>query len=146
MIAWAAKKASIEDLVAIYVEVHGDGGEQMTVHVAQHLTLAPSIVKMTNRDHVPLARLELILDAVLHLFAFWFSAIGNHKTWAHKKSRIAEALARAEPIEVRFFFLDLNAAHRVDTKPGREGKSILIGPVANGWQRNSLNIMIILFY
>lgn len=77
VIGGAAEKASIEDLVgAVDVEVHGHRGEQVTVHVAQHLTLAPTIVQMTNRDHVPFARLKLVLNAVLHLFAFWLSAIG----------------------------------------------------------------------
>lgn len=133
-VAGAAEKTPVEDLVAVYVEVHGDRGEQVTVHVAQHLTLAPAIVHVTYRDHVPLARLELVLYAVLHLLAARFRPVRNDETRAHEEGRVTSAFARAQPVQVGFLLLDLHAAHRVDAKPGRECEAVLVRPVADRWQ------------
>lgn len=130
VITGAAEKATIEHLVAIDIEIHRNRRKQVTVYVAQYLAFAPSIVQMANRDHVPFARLKLVLNTVLHFFAFGLRAIGNDETRAHEESRVAEAFARAEPVQVGLFFFNLHTAHRIDAKPSGECEAVLVGPVA----------------
>lgn len=91
-----SEKASIKDLGGtIDIEIHSDRREQHAIDVAQHLTLTPAVVDVRNGDHIPLARLELVLYAVLHLLAARLGAVGEHKARAHEERRVADALARA---------------------------------------------------
>ena len=89
---------------------------------------------MTYCDHIPFAWFKFILDAVLKFFAIWFCLVCEYETCAHKISCIADAFTRAEPIEVRLFFFNVHTSNRIDTKPSREGKTILVRPVTDWWQ------------
>lgn len=93
---------------------------------------------MTDCDHVPFARFELKLYAMLHLFARLFCLVVEYETRAHEIGRIADAFRVSEPVEIGLFFFDLNTAHRIDAKPCGKCETILVRPVSNGWKRYAL--------
>ena len=103
-----------------------------------HKAFTPAIVDVTDGDHVPLARFEFELNAVLLLLTVRFGLVGQHETVAHEVGRVAEVLARAEPVQVGFLFLDVDATHRIDANPRGEREAVLVRPIANRRQRDSL--------
>lgn len=70
-------------------------GRQLTVDQALDFALRPPIVNVHDGDHVPLARLELVLDAMLEPLALHLHR-RQHQTIAHKVCRVAYAFGRFE--------------------------------------------------
>lgn len=74
----------------------GAGGE-LTVDQALDLTLGPAVVDVHDGDHVPLARLKLVLDAVLETLALDLHR-RQHEAVADEVGRIADTLGRFEAV------------------------------------------------
>ena len=127
----AADEALVERLRLVDVERVLDLREERAVHVAVDLALRPPIVHVRNGDHVPLARLELELYAVLHLLAARLGLVAEDETRAHEVGRVAVALARAQPVQIGLLLLHVGAAHRIDAKPCAEREAVLVRPVAD---------------
>lgn len=70
-------------------------GRQLTIDQALDFTLRPPIVNVHDGDHVPLARLELVLDAMLEPLAFHLHR-RQHQAVAYKVRRVADAFGRFE--------------------------------------------------
>lgn len=76
---------------------HLGAGRELTVYQALDLTLGPAVVDVHDRDHVPLARLELVLDAVLEALALDLHR-RQHQAVADEVRRVADALGRFEAV------------------------------------------------
>lgn len=70
-------------------------GRQLTIHQALDFALRPPVVNVHDGDHVPLARLELVLDAMLEPLALHLHR-RQHQAVAHKVRRVADSLGRFE--------------------------------------------------
>ena len=130
----AAYETLVEYFRAVNVEGHLHERQLYAVHVADDLTLAPAVVDVRDGDHVPLARLELVLDAVLHVFAVGLCLVTEYEAGAHEVGRVADAFAGAEPVKVGLLLLDVDAAHRVDSEPCGECEAVLVRPIAD-WRK-----------
>ena len=139
----ASNEALIEYLVLVNKEGHLHKRQLDTIYIAYDLTLAPAIVNVADGDHVPFARLKFELNTVLLLLAAWFGAVAEDETGAHEVGVVADALACAEPVKIWLFDFYVGAAHWIDAKPGRECESVLVRPVTDWWQRNTLFFIIL---
>lgn len=77
---------------------HLGAGRELTVDQALDLTLGPAVVDVHDGDHVPLARLELVLDAVLETLALDLHR-RQHQAVADEVRRVADALGRFEAVK-----------------------------------------------
>ena len=101
------------------------------------LLLLLPVVDVDDGEHEPLARLELVLDAVLEPLALDLHG-GEDEAVAHEVRRVADALGRLEAVEVRLLALDVDGVERVEAEPRREGEPVLVGQLRNGRQDDGL--------
>ena len=100
---------------------------EFAVDVTLDAAFAPALVLMSEGDHVPFARFEFVLNAMLERFLLQFRA-GNHQTIAHEMRAVTVTFRRAERVEMRFLLFDRAVHHRIDAKPGGDGEPVLVRP------------------
>ena len=128
--------ALVKRITRRYRPRHFGGRCQLAVDKALDLALGPPVVNVHDGQHVPAARLELVLDTVLESFAFHFGR-RQHQTIAHEVGRVAESFARPETVQVRLFTLDIHRVDRVQPEPGGERETVLLRPSGKRWQNQS---------
>ena len=102
-------------------------GTEFAVDVTLDAALAPALVLMGESDHVPFARFEFELNAMLKRFLFQFRT-RYHQTIANEMCRVTVTCRRAERVEMRFLLFDRPVHHRIDAKPSSNGETVLVRP------------------
>ena len=76
---------------------------------------------------------------MLKRFLFQFR-VGYNQAVANEMCGVAMTFRGAEPVEIRLLFLDHAVRHWIDSKPGGNRETILIGPGFDRGQNNARTI------
>lgn len=128
----AAQVAFVVGIASVNEPDHFGLGGEHSVHVTVQFRLAPSVVHEHYGHHVPLSRMEVILDAVLESLALHLHGRDDEGS-AQEVARVAHALARAEAEEEGFESLSIVARVGIDPQPSVERPSVLVRPSAHWW-------------